>query len=75
MTTVPPATIAALLYRPPMKVTNNTTINDPMSMELGMSADLVDGSLNCLSNDGMAEFAIPFTANPSMKHIMETKRI
>lgn len=75
MKTVPPATHEALLYLLPMNVTNNTTINAPMSIALGIIPDFVDGSLNCLSIDGIAELAIPFTANPSMKHITDTKKI
>ena len=46
-----------------------------MSCELGIIADLVDGSLNCRSRAGRAALAIPFTANPSMKHIILTNSV
>ena len=72
MKTVPPATHDALLYPFPINVTNNTTTSAPISIELGIMLDFVDGNLNCRSIDGIAELAIPFTAYPSMKHIIET---
>lgn len=62
MITDPVATHDALLYLPPIKLINKTTMRAPMSCELGIIADLVDGTLNCLSIDGRAAFAIPLTA-------------
>jgi hypothetical protein len=55
MKTVPPATHDALLYPFPINVTNNTTTSAPISIELGIMLDFVDGNLNCRSIDGKNE--------------------
>lgn len=62
----PPATQDALLYRPPMKLTNRTTARAPMSWELVMRADLELWRPNCFSRWGKAALAIPFTVKPSV---------
>ena len=65
--TEPVAIHAALLYRPPIKLTNSMIMRAPISWEAGMREDLELVSWNWRSMAGSPALAIPLMANPSRK--------
>ena len=78
MMTEPVAIHVALLYRPPIKLTNRMRIRAPISCEAGIREDLELVSWNCRSMAGRPALAIPLMANPSRKqkrtnHITNTQ--